>query len=313
MAASPPEPDARGPHPAPVPALPMAADPAQQDPTRRFGARADAYARGRPGYPEALVERIVGAASLPPGAVVVDLGCGTGLSSAPFLRAGLRVIGIEPNAAMRAHAAARWSAHPGFSVHDARAEHTGLAAACADLVIAAQAFHWFDVPATRRETLRILRPNGHAALIWNDRRTEGSAFASGYEALVREFSPDYLELRHRHGRVDRVAEFFGHAQWQTLILAHEDDLDRGMLADRLNSASYMPAPADPRHAAMIARLDALFDATQSGGLVRMAFETRVLLGQLQGQLQGQLRGQLRGPLQGQGREPAPGLGTLGAD
>jgi SAM-dependent methyltransferase len=260
-----------------------------QDPTRRFGPRADAYARARPGYPDDLVARIAEAVSLPADPVVVDLGCGTGLSCAPFLRAGWRVIGIEPNASMRAHAQERGSSYPRFSVHEGRAEQTGLARACADLVIAAQAFHWFDVPGARAEALRILRPSGYAALIWNDRRAEGSEFARGYEALVREFSPDYLELRHRHRRIDRVAEFFGHAHWQTLNLSHGDPLDRDTLADRLNSASYMPPPGDPRHAAMMERLDDLFRGTQAAGVVRMEFETRVLVGALQGRAAGQAR------------------------
>jgi SAM-dependent methyltransferase len=282
VAASRPEPGDAPRGTVPAPARGSARGAEREDPTRRFGPRADAYARARPGYPDDLVARIVQAVALPSDPVVVDLGCGTGLSCAPFLRAGWRVIGIEPNASMRAHAHARWSSYPRFSVHDGRAERTGLADACADLVVAAQAFHWFDVAGARAEALRVLRPPGHAALIWNDRRSEGSAFAGGYEALVREFSPDYLELRHRHGRLDRVGAFFGHGHWRTLSLAHGDELDRDTLADRLNSASYMPPPADPRHAEMMARLDELFHRTASDGVVRMEFETRVLVGPMQG-------------------------------
>jgi SAM-dependent methyltransferase len=249
-------------------------------PTERFGERAQDYARARPGYPPDIVPELGRCLGLSPPACIVDLGCGTGLSSAPFLRAGYRVIGVEPNEAMRRHALSLQSAWPALTVRDGRAEATGLDDACADLVIAAQAFHWFDVPAARAEALRILRRPARAALIWNDRRDAGSDFATGYEALVRRFSPDYLEIRHRHGREDRVAQFFGAGRWREIRIAHADLLDSETLAQRLSSASYMPTPASPLYPAMMAELQALFAATAADGRVRMEFETRVLYGEI---------------------------------
>lgn len=268
------------PAPAPAGAGP-AAPPGPQDPTQRFGVRADAYARARPAYAPELVGELSRALGLTPDAAIVDLGCGTGISCEPFLREGFKVLGVEPNAQMRTHAVERLAAHGGFSARDARAESTGLPDASADLIIAAQAFHWFDVAATRAEALRILRRPALAALIWNDRREEGSAFARGYESLLREFSPAYLELRHRHGRLDRVEQFFAGRRWRTLSLAHGDRLDFALLADRVNSASYMPPPGDPRHGPMMRSLRALFDSTQEDGTVAMDFETRVLFGTLE--------------------------------
>jgi len=251
------------------------------DSTLRFGARAGAYARARPGYPDPAVAALAHALKLAAGAIVVDLGCGTGLSSEALLRAGFRVIGVEPNEAMRSHASRLLSTYPGFCVVDGRAESTGLEAACADLVIAAQAFHWFDVEATRDEALRILRRPPLAALIWNDRRSEGSAFARGYEELLLRFSTDYLEIQHRHTRPDRVAQFFGKERWGTITTAHSTPLDFDTLAARLNSASYVPAPDDSRHVPMMEGLRALFAATAREGVVSMEFETRILFGEIE--------------------------------
>jgi SAM-dependent methyltransferase len=251
------------------------------DSTERFGTRAAAYARARPGYPDFAVAALARALGLAAGATVVDLGCGTGLSCEPFLRAGFAVIGVEPNAAMRAHAVERLGGQRGFTAVDGRAESTGLAPASADLLIAAQAFHWFDVPAARREALRILRAPARAALIWNDRRSEGSIFAAGYEALLLRHSRDYLELRHRHERRDRIDDFFGGARWRTITVTHSDELDYARLADRLNSASYVPPPGDERHAAMMDELQQLFSETAQHGVVTMEFETRVLCGEMQ--------------------------------
>jgi SAM-dependent methyltransferase len=263
-----------------VPPAPAASAGAALDPTGRFGARAQAYARARPGYPAEAVRELARRLGLPPGATVVDLGCGTGLSSEAFLRAGWAVIGVEPNAPMRAHAQALAADWPDFTLVDGRAEDTGLPQGCADLVVAAQAFHWFDVPAARAEALRILRRPAMAALVWNDRVAEGSDFLAGYEALLRRYSPDYLEIRHRHERTDRIEQFFGHARWQILRTAHADELDFETLAERLNSASYVPAPGSAQHPAMLAELQALFARTQREGRVVMAFETRIFHGEI---------------------------------
>ena len=65
--------------------------------TERFSDRADAYVRGRPTYPQAIVEQLQKVGALKPGQTVVDLGVGTGLSAEPFLRSGYMVIGVEPN------------------------------------------------------------------------------------------------------------------------------------------------------------------------------------------------------------------------
>jgi len=245
------------------------------DPTQRFGARADVYARARPAYPQEAVRALAQELALPAGSSIVDLGCGTGLSSEAFLRSEFRVVGVEPNEAMRVHAARLSARYPDFVVVDGRAESTGLDSACADLVIAAQAFHWFDVEAARTEALRILRRPALAALLWNDRRTDGSEFARGYEQLLLRFGTDYLEVQRRHAQGDRLARFFGHANWRTIVFAHSTPLDFDTLADRLNSASYVPPPADPRHGAMMQALRELFAATVHAGAVHMEFETRI--------------------------------------
>src|SRR5262245_33580604 len=76
------------------------------DPVRRFGGLADDYAAHRPEYPGAAVDFILARAGLAAGALVVDIGAGTGISSRLFARRGLTVVGVEPNDQMRARAGA---------------------------------------------------------------------------------------------------------------------------------------------------------------------------------------------------------------
>lgn len=249
-------------------------------PTERFSDRAQAYAAARPGYPQEIATELIRAFGLPPDAVVADLGSGTGLSCEPFLRAGLTVIGVEPNDAMRAAGDHQLAAFARFRSVKGTAEATTLADASVDLVIAAQAAHWFEPRAAGAEAKRILKRPPHAALIWNDRVSTGDAFAEGYEALLVEHGgAEYARVRHRHAHHDLVAAFFGHAGYRELRFANPTQLDFDVLAQRLNSASYVPGANTPGFAPMMAALRRLFDATQRDGRVAMVYETRVFWGE----------------------------------
>jgi SAM-dependent methyltransferase len=248
------------------------------DPTVRFSGRARAYASGRPGYPPETATVLARELGLLPGAVIVDLGSGTGLSSRVFLQAGFRVIGVEPNAQMRAQAEQALAAMPGFVSVAGSAQHTTLAEGSADCVVAAQAFHWFDLEATRTEALRILRAPKRAALIWNVRRTNESNFSRGYERLLLEYGGEYPQIRERHTDENSIGAFFGDSHWHLTEFEHSTELDFELLAARVNSTSYLPAPHDTAYAPMMQALQALFDATQRSGRVVMQYDTRVYSG-----------------------------------
>src|SRR5689334_13001187 len=112
------------------------ADLSRLNPTGRFSGLADVYARNRPGYPDAAVDFILTRCGLRPGTLLIDVGCGTGMSTRLFAGRGLRVVGVEPNAEMRAQAEAA-PAPPGApppAYRDGRAEDTGLPDAAADAV-----------------------------------------------------------------------------------------------------------------------------------------------------------------------------------
>ena len=71
------------------------------------------------------------------------------------------MVATDASQAQIAHA----QAHPRVLYRTARAEHSGLADASADLVTAAQAAHWFDLDAFYAEARRVLRPRGCVALV----------------------------------------------------------------------------------------------------------------------------------------------------
>jgi SAM-dependent methyltransferase len=251
------------------------------DPTVRFSARAQAYASGRPGYPSEVVPYLARELGLAQGAVIVDLGSGTGISSRLFLQAGFRVVGVEPNAQMRAQAEQALADMPGFVSVAGSAQATTLQDASADCVVAAQAFHWFDLNATRTESLRILRGPPRAALMWNVRRTQESDFSRGYERLLLQFGGEYPQIRERHTDEDSIAAFFGGSHWRLAEFVHATELDFELLTARVNSTSYLPAPGDAAYAPMMQALRRLFDSTRHDGRVQMQYDARLYFGLIQ--------------------------------
>ncbi len=250
------------------------------DPTQRFSDRVDDYVRFRPDYPPALLAWLHAQTKLAPTSHVADIGAGTGISSKSFLDAGYEVIAIEPNDAMRT-AAQHWlGAYPRFRAIAGRAETTTLANASVDLVVCAQAFHWFDPGATRVEWKRILRPGGFALIVWNTRRLSGTPFLEGYEKLLHEFGLDYRAVAERHPDDDAMRHWFGAGLVATARLDHQQTLDFEGLRGRLLSSSYAPRAGHPRHAPMMAALRKLFDATSEHGRIRFDYDTRAFLGRL---------------------------------
>src|SRR5438128_1908004 len=148
----------------------------------RFAGRVADYAQFRPRYPQAVITTLNKIWPHHEQWIVVDIGCGTGISSELFLNAGYTVIGIEPNAEMRQAALQSLNSFQHFQCQDGRGESTGLDGHSTDLIVVAQAFHWFDVSAARTEFVRILRPPGRVMLLWNTLRTD-TPFLRDYEDL----------------------------------------------------------------------------------------------------------------------------------
>ncbi|MCB1601100.1 MAG: methyltransferase domain-containing protein [Lysobacterales bacterium] len=245
------------------------------NPTQRFSNRVADYVRYRPDYPPAVVDTLRQHCGWTGPVDIADLGSGTGLSALGFLDAGHRVYGVEPNAEMRQAAEALLSSRQNFTSIDGRAEATSLADHSVNLVIAAQAFHWFDVAAVAAESERILRPGGYRAVLWNLRRTTGSDFLDGYEALLQRFGTDYAAVSERYADSQALALYFGEDGHDEYRFDHAQHFDFEGLRGRLLSSSYAPAPGHSQHLPMLDALQALFDATSANGKVAFEYDTRL--------------------------------------
>ncbi|HYG74306.1 MAG TPA: class I SAM-dependent methyltransferase [Planctomycetota bacterium] len=125
----------------------------------RFRGSLDAYDSCRPAPPDVFCRMVMQYASIASPQLVVDLGCGTGLSTRIWSARARQVIGIEPSAEMLKVAQAKTSA-PNTTFKNAFSHETGLADGSVDIVTCCQSLHWMDPDRTIAEVARILRPGG---------------------------------------------------------------------------------------------------------------------------------------------------------
>lgn len=248
-------------------------------PTQRFSSRVENYVRYRPGYPAGIIDLLRAECGLSADTVMADIGSGSGKLTELLLPSCGRVFGVEPNPEMRAAGERLFGANPRFNSVAATAEATTLRDESVDLVVAGQAFHWFDRERCRKEFLRILKPGGWVVLIWNDRRTEATPFLAGYETLLRDFATDYEQVNHRNIDTEMLRQFF-RAQPKLKSFPYTQRFDFEGLKGRLHSSSYAPEQGQPKHDAMVARLRQIFAAHQQGDQVAFVYDTVVYYGKL---------------------------------
>lgn len=130
----------------------------------RFSGFAKEYDYYRPSVPKVIVDILTQLACVTKPKKVVDIGCGTGLSTRVWAKYADEVVGIEPNDEMR-HQARSHSDNPNVHYRKGLSVSTGLPDNCADIVTVVEAFHWMEPTSTIKEIARILRPGGVFATI----------------------------------------------------------------------------------------------------------------------------------------------------
>jgi SAM-dependent methyltransferase len=234
-------------------------DEASRGPPESFGLVADAYERGRPGYPDEAVRWLVGAEPCD----VVDLGAGTGKLTRSLVALGHRVTAIEPLPEMLELLP---TAAPGAAAILGNAEVIPLPDEYADVVTVAQAFHWFDSSLALPEIARVLRPEGRLGLVWNTRDDR--------EPWVRELSGTIgSETIQRSDAVEPVegSGLFGPVELATF--EWKQRLDRATLRDLVVSRSYCASKPEVEREVVLAEVDRLFAAHAVGDELELPYLT----------------------------------------
>jgi SAM-dependent methyltransferase len=212
-----------------------------------FGKVADAYERGRPGYPQEIVDWIATRAGLGPGTTVVDLAAGTGKLTRLLMGTGAQVLAVEPVAGMRDELVRRL---PELDVLDGTAEAMPLPDVTADAVTVAQAFHWFANDDAVAEIARVLRPGGLLAVVFNRWDHDHAE-----QVTISEIMEPYRAYEPAHST----------GEWRGVLAAsplfepagglsapNEQVLDADGVADRVGSVSFIAKLPDEVRAQVLA-------------------------------------------------------------
>lgn len=251
---------------------------APQGGTRQiFSSKVTDYVASRPDYPAALFDALRAECRLQPGAVVADIGAGTGLLTQGLLAQGYTVTAIEPSDNMRAAADAALARYPGYSSASGTAEHIPLPNSSVDLITAAQAFHWFDITVARAEFLRVLKPQGHVALIWNDRVSTDPLHAA-LDEIFAEYGGAKRGAMLAHDERSQVPAFFGAAKPLELTWPHAHQLTEEGLLSLVFSRSYMPARDSAAGQQASQQVRELFRSLAADGHVAVRYTTVAIIG-----------------------------------
>jgi ubiquinone/menaquinone biosynthesis C-methylase UbiE len=228
--------------------MPEAHEPALHATARAFGDLAEAYERGRPGYPAEAVAWLASALELAPGRTVADVGAGTGKLAAALAGTGARVLAVEPLDAMRALIPRTVTALAGA------AEALPIADGAVDAITAATAMHWFDLPRALAEFRRVLRPEGRLAVLWNSRDERDPVQARIGEIMqpARGSTPTHSNESWREAL---PAAGFAQAGEKSFRFVHE--LDRAGLVQRVASVSFVAALPEDRREPLLDEVRAL--------------------------------------------------------
>jgi SAM-dependent methyltransferase len=178
-----------------------------------------------------------------PETMVVDVGAGTGKFTAQLVPTRTTIVAVEP----------RLTANlPTVAAHPGTAEALPLETASADAIVAAQAFHWFNIPAAAAEFHRVLRPGGCLGVIWNERDTSVD-WVRELDAIVE---PYRREGPHPRSQRDvQLGDLFGprrHADF-----SHAQVVDLPTLRDRVASMSFVAVLPDDERTRVLHRVAAL--------------------------------------------------------
>ena len=137
--------------------------------------RGDGYQQFRPDYPDTLFDWL--ARHSPNRQRALDVGCGSGQASRGLERHFSQVLGLDISIA-------QLQASPRTSTHylASNAHQLPIPEQCLDLIMVAQAFHWFDQSAFIGEARRTLRPHGLLALV-----SYGLCDVEGLEGEIKRF------------------------------------------------------------------------------------------------------------------------------
>jgi ubiquinone/menaquinone biosynthesis C-methylase UbiE len=223
-----------------------------------FEQAATAYEQARPTYPNEVIDLIKSLHNKPD--TIIDLGAGTGKLTRLLGPLGAReIIAIEPVLSMRENL----KKIPIITkVIDGTAEHIPFEDNTIDIIICAQAFHWFANHRALAELHRVLKPNGLLILIWNAPDHTRDEWAENIRNYVDSFrqddTPRYKTMEWKNAFDNQ--NFFSSAQHKQFT--HKQRVTRDLIMNRFLSISFVAALPAEQKTKLIDEVRKMLDNTE---------------------------------------------------
>ena len=245
------------------------------DHTNRFDGKGEVYAKGRPRYADGLFAYMKDMLHITAGSVLADIGSGTGIFTRQLLDLDCKVFAVEPNRDMREKAEEKLSRNRNFISVDGSASHMGLSDHSVDLITAAQAFHWFEQEAFRRECHRVLKPDGKVVIVYNS-RYESAACTKALADLQRRYNSGFRGFS--NGMNDETCKAFFTEPCQIYRADNTQSYDRQGYIDRVLSSSYSPKEDDAGYEGYLKKVCDIFDTFSKEGRIVVPADTVAYIG-----------------------------------
>lgn len=239
----------------------------------KFTGKADFYDKYRPSYPDSLIDWLYDKTKAD---TVADIGAGTGKFTACLLRKPWKITAVEPNHDMRE----KLSELKGIDVVNASAEDTGIEQSSIGLITTAQAFHWFDEELFKRECVRILKPGGRLAVIFNE-RDQSCEISKVRNDICQKycgaFHTGHMGKRtHEEGDLFLKNEYF--SEVECFEIENNTEIDEQTFIGDTLSRSYALSEKDKEYGEFVRELEKVFRKYEQNGRVTIKYMAFCYLG-----------------------------------
>ncbi|MBQ6993979.1 MAG: class I SAM-dependent methyltransferase [Lachnospiraceae bacterium] len=246
-----------------------------------FNGLADIYDKYRPTYPKELFSYLSSKIGINESSNVADIGSGTGIFTKKLLDICGQVYAVEPNNDMRQVAELNLAHTNNFISINATAEDTTLHDQCIDFVTVAQAFHWFNREAFKKECQRILKPNGQVILIWNC-RDEEDKMVQEIDLISKKYCSDFSGSSKGMRGAKNNAEYqnFFNGNYDTKSFFNPITFNKESFLGLHQSASYCPNRNEGNYKKYMEDLSYYFESHCQNGILVLQNNTCCYIGHI---------------------------------
>ena len=245
--------------------------------TNRFDGKGEIYAKSRPKYVAELFDYLEDTLRINEGSIFADIGSGTGIFTEQLLNCGYKVFAVEPNADMRKKAEEWLSNDKNFMSVDGTDSNTNLPDESVDFITVAQAFHWFDADAFKKECKRILKPYGKVIIVYNS-RDENAECTKALAELRYKYNSEFRGFS--NGISDEKCRAFFTGGCEVFKADNSQCYDRQEYINRVLSSSYSLKEDDERYTDYLKEINNLFDMFSVDGFITVPINTVAYIGEV---------------------------------